>query len=576
MTHVNPFEYDGANDLPASVIVDWYIEDFNYSRFIQSRRNILLVGERGCGKSMTLLYNSWPLQRLKAVQEKRNLPYEFIGVYVPCKTPLIHRSEYGLLGDLHGAALSEHQLVLSLSYSIAQTLASDGELSTECGSPELRARLAFVLDAELDNASSVFTALMDFAQRESLRTQRAINDRATPGVEVDRTYSFASLIVPLLGLLRTVPRLRDSHFMLMIDDAQDLNPFQIQALTSWIAYRDHSLCSFKVALADLGRQKLHTAAGGSILEGHDYLRLDMVQAFHNEISDFGRHAQKVVARRLERVGMLSSPDEFFPISEQLKADLADAEASVRNEAEKRYGNDSDRVSDYVYKYKRAQYFRSRSPKANRPEYSGFATLVFLSTGVIRNLLMPCYWMFDKVVSIRAEGEHKDEAIQCIPPSVQSEIILERSRKLWDWLRNGIDAHIVGCSREDAIRCYRLLDHLAMHFRERLLNHTSEPRANSFTLSGKDDSRFEELQRLLDILREAQLLYVRSGPAKERGQREWYYIPNRMLWPERGLDPHGQHARVSLKVADLWSAAVENRPLTAIGDTEERGLFDGRV
>ena len=126
--------------------------------------------------------------------------------------------------------------------------------------------------------------------------------------------------------------------------------------------------------------------------------------------------------------------------------------------------------------------------------------------------------------------------------------------------------------------YQLLDNLAVHFRERLLNHKSEPRANSFTISGRTPELMDKLDRIFSILRQAQLLYVRSGAAKDKGKREWYYVPNRMLWPERGLDPHGQHARVSLSAAELWAAADENRPIPVRDDSpepqpEQRGLFD---
>ena len=62
----NPFEYEAANNLKDEMIADYYIDDFNYSRFIQSKRNIFLVGERGSGKTMALLYNRWRLQKLLA------------------------------------------------------------------------------------------------------------------------------------------------------------------------------------------------------------------------------------------------------------------------------------------------------------------------------------------------------------------------------------------------------------------------------------------------------------------------------------------------------------------------------
>jgi hypothetical protein len=48
----------------------------------------------------------------------------------------------------------------------------------------------------------------------------------------------------------------------------------------------------------------------------------------------------------------------------------------------------------------------------------------------------------------------------------------------------------------------------------------------------------------------------------------YYVPNRMLWPERGLDPHGQHARVSMPAADLWAAADKNRPIPFSDENEK--------
>jgi hypothetical protein len=573
---INPFVYAGANDLTAELILDYYIEDFNYSRFIQSNRNVLLVGERGCGKSMTLIHNSWPIQRIRASRGGTQMPYQYVGVYVPCNTPLIQKGEYGLLSSIQALAITEHQLVLSLAFALAETLALDSHLLNSEDHQALRQRLEYVLDAELPDKGTVFDDLKAFVQRSSLQTQETVNQRDTPDVQYGRTYSFSTLIVPLLGITRHIPQLRNAHFMFLIDDAHYLNELQRKTLFSWIAYRDHSLFSFKVAIADLATSRLRTGYGGSILEGHDYIRLDMIQPFHNELSSFGRFAQRLIARRLQRCGISVTPDEFFPQSAQLQADLEKAEESVRAEAVDKYGDNVRAVSDYVYKYKRAHYFRSRSPRANRPEYSGFSTLVYLSTGVVRNLLLPCYWMFDKALSLRSgEAEQARDVVE-IPPAVQSEIILDRSRRLWDWLREGIDANIEGCSREDAARCYRLFDQLAVHFRERLLHHSSEPRAISFTISSQREDVMPQLERLFGFLKEAQLLYVRSGAAKEKGQREWYHVPNRMLWPDRGLDPQGQHARVSLKAADLWAAADRDMPIPMTVRNElDPGLFDGQ-
>ena len=62
----NPFEYEAANNLQPQDIIDYYIEDFNFSRFIQSTKNVFLIGERGSGKTMALLYNSFRIQSIIA------------------------------------------------------------------------------------------------------------------------------------------------------------------------------------------------------------------------------------------------------------------------------------------------------------------------------------------------------------------------------------------------------------------------------------------------------------------------------------------------------------------------------
>jgi hypothetical protein len=579
----NPFEYVGANDLSEETICDYYIEDFNFSRFIKSTRNTLLVGERGCGKSMTLLYNSCKVQRIRASREGYELPLDTIGIYVPCNTPLTHKREFQLLDEFRASVISEHHLVLTIAYHVAKTLADLPDLLSAVESDRLREELSYLFGEALPANSSLFTALMQVIDRANIQAQRAANSRSSTDVFYENTFSFPSLIVPLLRLLSSSARLANTHFAFLVDDAHDLNDYQRKSLFSWIAYRDHSLFSFKVALAAVARSSLLTASGGSILEGHDYTRIDMVQPFHNETTDFGRLAELLVTRRLQKCGIPATPSAFFPVSSQMIEQLRQSEEIVRKEALTKYGEGNPRISDYVYKFKRAHFFRSRPATANRPEYSGFDTLVFLSTGVIRNLLMPCYWMYDKVLSLSAT-QHEHESGSAgnaspteIPSGVQSEIILARSRALWDWVRNELDKTIEGCSRDNARRAYQLLDNLAILFRERLLKHKSEPRANSFTISRQSDPAMQELTQVLDILISAQLLYVRSGVAKEKGKRESYYVPNRMLWPERGLDPHGQHARVSIPAGDLWAAADKNRPLPFgnedDSETSQPRLFD---
>ena len=574
----NPFQFGAANDFTPDEVLEYYIEDYNYSRFVNSTRNVFILGERGSGKTMTLLYHKLATQRRKAEQNGDQCSLEHIGVYIPCNTPLMHRKEYELLDKFRAEVLSEHFLALGIVQWLASTLEENADLIGNAGASELGEELGDAIGRNISAGASFPKRVLAFARQEILETQHNIN-RAEANTFYSKALSFATLVIPVLELVRRIPTLSESHFLFMIDDAHDLNEHQIRALNSWIAYRDHPGFSFKVATVKVDRPTLHTASGGSILEGHDFTVVDMEKPLHNEWSEFGRLARRIVGRRLERIGYTDAPEAFFPEHETVKQGLLEAKEVARADAREKYPNGASRqIEDYVYKQHRAIYFR-RADKANLPVYSGFETIVYLSTGVVRNLLEPCYWMYEKALSACDEDAKDAAVLEEISPTVQDDVIKQQSAKSWELLQNGLDRIVVGCSDADARQIHELFEQLAQLFRKRLHEAASEPRATSFSISGRrQHNDFEEVERLLKIARKATLLYIREGAAKDRGSREYYYVPNRMLWPVRGLDPKGQHARVSLPATRLLAAARGHGTLTAStssgGDAEQRNLLDG--
>ena len=551
----NPFVFGAANDLTPDQVLEYYIEDFNYSRFIQSKRNLFILGERGSGKTMTLLYHALAAQRRQSEQIDRRHSLSRIGIYIPCNTALTHRKEYELLDNFRASVLSEHFLVLSIVHHLAETLDDNSELLGDYESLDLSEDFGNAIGRDLPAASSLFKQVLAFTANEIRQTQHFLN-RADSKSFYSQALSFSTLVMPLFQILRRIKALSGTHFLLMIDDAHDLNNYQIEVLNSWIAYRDHSSFSFKVATAKVNRPSFVTASGGSILEGHDFTVIDMEKPYQNPQSDFGQLAEKIVSRRLERIGCDPDPNRFFPVHQSVLAGLEEAKATARQEAIARYPDGTDKqISDYIYKYHRAIYFRARAAKANLPVYSGFKMIVYLSTGVVRNLLEPCYWMYDKAVSVASKQHDDEKSIEYISPTIQNEIIMEQSNKAWGRLEEGLDKVIAGCTAEDASNLKRLYESLAKLFRQRLLRSKSEPRAISFSISGRDqEPEIDHLDRLLVIARKAGLLYTKVGAAKDDGGRESYYVPNRILWPVRGLDPQGQHARVSLPASKLVETA----------------------
>lgn len=545
----NPFEFEAANNLSDQEIVDYYIDDYNYSRFITTTRNIFLQGARGTGKTMALLYNSFKIQYLKNKGENNPQDFSRIGIYIPCNTPLFHKKEHLLLKDEFKASLiTEHFLVLSIINSICSSLMEVEELNnlSEELNIEIFEEIEYLLGIELLRNKTFFNAMKMFSNKEVIETQKVINSQKNDEF-YENTYTFSSLVIPFLKCISKIDELRESHFLLLIDDAHDLNSFQKKTINSWIAYRDHSQFSFKIATAENSPVFL-TSSGGVILEGHDFVSIDMLKPYQNKNSEFGKLAEKIINQRLSRYGVNKSVIEFFPTSSNLISDLDSAKERVRIKAKEKYGDGvGSQISDYIAKYTRAEYFRSRSSKANLPPYSGFDVIVDVSTGVIRNLLDPCYWMYDSMLS-----KTKGKEIESIPPEIQKNILINRSIKLWERIED-LDKTDVDCSKSQATQMFNFFENLMVYFRERLMSDLSEPRAVTFSITEKNDEVMSNIIPILEIAKKAQLLYIRPGKDKKESKKTTVYVPNRLLLINKGLDPHGQYATASIKAYDIYNA-----------------------
>lgn len=570
----NPFVFNAASTLDNDLLLKMFISDHNYSRFIESKRNVFLWGERGCGKTMTLLYNKISLQKKASELIADNSFIEFIPVYVSCITPLTFKREHLLLEDeFKSSVISEHYFSLSMALALVESILDIPEIINLFDESSLDSDLEYIFDRDLPHGENSFIRLKRFLTKQFIHTQKEIN-RSDSNSFYDDTFTFTSIVIPLIELFTENEQLKNVHFVFMMDDAHDLNIHQRKALNSWIAYRDNSSFSFKVSAAKTPDYSLSTTSGGAILPGHDYVNVDIEQPYQNNDSAFGQLARKIIAKRLELIGYERSPEEFFPINSSMLQDLDRSKSMAFDMANRKYQpEDKKAINDFVYKYTRAIYFRSRSSKANRPPYSGLETIIHLSSGVIRNLLEPCYVMFDDMVS---KGS---QSIESISPTVQTDAINRLSDNYWKRLRDGIDNEIGGCTSETAKHVENLFNGLAELFRSRLLDEEcSEPRAIAFTISAKSEDIMTQLTPILGVARKAQLLYVRSGSAKDQGAKEDYYIPNKMLWPSRGLDPVGQHARVSIQASVLLDCALNKSSIpykqrVNQSETSQPGLFD---
>lgn len=574
MATTNPFEYEAASSLDPERISSWFIDDHNYARFIKSRRNIIIDGDRGSGKSMILVYYALENELARTELTAGTADLANVGIYVPSNNPLLQRSEHQQ--ELEGAQrdiISERYLTFTILAAIGKALRSVEDKLEDTERQIVLDELRYLMPADrFADVGSPSTYISRYV-RDALRADQQTLAKGLDFKFSFETSSFYIHILPVLEALRATEAFSKTHFSLLIDDAHMLEPYQQRIVNSWLGYRDHSLFSLKVAIAGFRNYDLKTTFGGSILEGHDYTAVNLYRPFQNLESEYGRFAIKVVERRLRQAGIAAKVQNFFPPSPTFVKDLDTAKGKAEVLALERGIDPKDKkaFNDFRYKFGRAIYFRDRSPRANKPQYSGFETISHLSTGVIRSLLNLCYTMYERQLSTSKKSP------TLIPSDIQREIILEASDKQWEFVRGELDKSIAHCTPTDAAMIENMFRRLAEYFRHRLLHHESEPRVLVFSISAFDRIRHQELIRLLDLAEEAQLLYVRSGTAKSGGGRENYYVLNRMLFPAYGLDVQGQHGRASLKAEDLLAAARHDRPFPnadAVDPPIEQGeLFD---
>lgn len=550
----NPFIFDRPNTIDVDEFIKFYIKDNIYTRFLESTRNIIIIGVRGSGKTSTLRYYSFPVQyKNPDVKDK----FSIIGIYIPNKHPILGKREYLLYENIDKQfVVVEHFLCINILSNICDTFIDSYEyLKFEKETEnKILTNLSYIFETSFPDTGSLFENLKLFITKESNASQRKLNNNNFESF-VDYSFSFNNTIIPFLEQIRLIPSLNNSHFSLFFDDIQDLGEIHKKIINSWIAYRDNKLFSFKIATAEI-KPLYTTSTNGVILEGHDFVKLDMTRRIFNKASEFNSFAREVISRRLQLAGIENNVDEFLPVADSFNDGLKKAKIKAKKMAQKKYPHPKGtQINDYVAKYGRAIFFRERNPKANLPTYSGIDTIIDISTGVIRNLLTPIFFMYEKQL---ANNKNKNEIVLTIPPSVQKEIIIKRSESFWERIRN-IDSEIDNCTKEVALQINNFFNQLMIYLKKRLKDDKiSEPRAINFIITQySSEEEKTKINELINASLRSTLLYQRLVSHKATGEKIPLFIPNRLMLPVHGLDPHGQYSHFPISAKSFLNAAENN-------------------
>jgi len=557
----NPFIHDAATNLPKDVIAALYI-DVDKSEIIMSQRNVFVEGYRGSGKSMLLKHNSF------SMRYDREQKLDFIGIYISCLSPYFLKREHELIDNpFRSSIVAEHILVLSMAQNLSETLLQNSFL--DATEDELISKeLQFYFDLK-------FSSINDFSKyinKELYATQECLNK--SPEDFYSNARTFSSLILPMIDSMRAADKLKDTRISFLIDDGQLLSISQKKCLNSWLSYRDTSKINFKVAITSKKEYLFYTNTESVILENHDYITIDLEKNFFGEGTDYYDFAKKIIEKRLEFCETeTKKADEFFPQDKKFTKDIEEIRSAfIKGQYPELKDKTEEERKSRASKFDRAIYFRLRleTHKANNPTivYTGFDSLVNISTGVIRNLLIPCSAMYSNEKENSASG-----IVNYIQPKTQYSAIIEESKKKWEYIKL-LGIQIDGCDDDLALQIERLLRSFGNKLKAILLDTSStEKQILTFTIEGLENSRYnKQIKQILDIAEKAGLLYSRIGAGKNSNRTVWY-TPNRILWAELGLDPVGQNGRLNIKPEVFLKMASEELTKEFFMKKEQEGLFD---
>ena len=562
----NPFSVKTPETLDAEEVAKLFIDVFSDFPKLLAPEHTFLHGSRGTGKSMMLRYLE-PHVQLAANKVNKASELDHYAIHMPIK-----KANYGLseLERLEGAAywlLSEHILT---SYAVIHILDSLISLSerdevSENASSENWAEFCSDFTKLTESAGCIpisnegkdsesLQPLREIVLHEHKQTIKYLRKLTFSNENYPYTSALFGYIDFLLPFIQLVIKLKFTPIgpiYLMVDDGDNLPERMQKVVNSWVSYRTTDQICLKITTQQ--RYKTWRTVQGALIESpHDYSEIDINTLYTSKKSSaYYRRIEKIVEKRLEVNGFSdTSPTKFFPANPDQEAELTLIAEKIKSEWEQGRGI-SARMNDDITRYKSSEYMKQLAmfKKTNMFSYSGFKSIVDISSGIIRFFLEPASRMYNEVIASQ-ESEH---AVTFIPHATQDKILTEWSKEfmvsnlyaLRTTQENKVEvpSHPLG----EVDKLSNLVVSFGELFQAKFMSNDTERRFLSFMPT---DAVNHETQKILDLAIELGYLYRSSIGSKKGIGRKTLYVLNRRLTPFFKLDPSGYAAYMSVTPGDL--------------------------
>lgn len=563
---MNPFSVKTPETLTPKNIADLFIDVFSDFPRLLSPEHTFLHGARGTGKSMMLRYLE-PSVQLAANNVALSSELEYFAVHMPIKSANYSLSELERLDGAPYFLMAEHFLVSNASIHILSSIESLIGTSDQDKENDIEGFYKAVMgllddsgvevnSSSSDDENDHFKRLSRFIECERSNAKKYIAKLAFTEMSIpydSALFDYEEFFLPFVRLVRMLSVTPSGPIYLMLDDADNLPVRMQNIINGWVSYRSTNDVCLKISTQQ--KYKTWRTSQGVLIESsHDFSEIDISAVYTSKhFSHYYERVEQIVKRRLE-VNNFSdtNPLSFFPIDKKQVEGLEVVKQQIVDRWENGDGV-SSRKSDDITRYKTSEYMKylSTLKKTNTYSYSGFKSLVDISSGMIRYFLESAARMY-------AEIEATDEVrkITLIPPEIQDRIIYKWSEEfvLEEFDRLKKDETNISLENINKVeRLKRLINAIGQIFQRKLLSSDSERRFISFMLS---DYPEKEEQEILDLAVEWGYLSTKTIARKEGVGRNILYVLNRRLAPYFKLDPSGYASHMSIKPGHL-KLAINN-------------------
>lgn len=577
----NPFAIISPEDLTAEQANQLFVEMYSDYPEITRSGNTLIMGARGCGKSMLIRCSMPDVLMIREQKSFEELP--FLAFCVPIKKTSLNLQELRKLDDKHAPyMINEHFLSLHVIMYILLGLSTvnftdgmydkneyknfyENYFSKYLGTAGYKGNI----EIDYSTANSFFNSLyehMFFMMCEFVPYLRGLFCSGNADYSYNLPIlSFLRFVVPVIKKMCLLPGFpKNKPVFLFIDDADNLSEIQTQILNTWLACRTQPTISLKVS-TQIGLYKNFLTSSGILVESpHDYQEVNISYLYTTKSNDFYSKAVDVLRKRLRIAQINVEPSEFFPVDDKQEKGIRDeAEKIKRAYSEKGRGY---RENDDVRRYAIPNYIRDLggTHKSRMTyKYAGLDNIIHLSSGIIRYLLDAAANMYD-----RAYNNALDKNVKYISPTIQNEVMRDKADfYLFNELRksNCVQSEenpiaITNSPYNATDKLGNLINAMGKTFHEILISDRAERKVFSIALSNVPD---DELKQVFGLGVRLGFLHESYIGNKEGNGRTLLYVLNRCFAPIFTLDPTGFQGYLFMTNKDLKKALYNGKRLRNI-------------